>query len=214
MKTLTLLALCAAAAFAQTPTPPPAPASGAYAPAPAGLAIKPHVTVTIVDQGIAPMQLVTGVKIATATLLDATSCNETETDEVVDNSMVYQRINSGTAQVLTLYDSQVVADVLTVFQDKNVFAKLFRGGAAASTVGVILTSALKLNPITSVALAIAPQIYSAVLPIIHSAEDLRTLINNIVPQNSGTKLAGHSCRSGLVVARTSAPVRTEVIPVQ
>jgi hypothetical protein len=212
MKTVLLILALSAAAFAQDLSPTilagPTISVGTLT------VSVPSVTVTIADQGSSPMQLITGVKVATATLLDATSCNETDTDESVDNSMVYQRINSLTTQSLTLYDSQVVSRVLTVFQDKSVYQKLFRAGPAASTVGVILTTALHLNPMLSLSLAIAPQIYSAILPVVHSPEDLQALIADIVPQNAGGKLAGHSCRSGLVIARTTAPVTTEVIRVQ
>lgn len=234
MKTLSLLlfVLAPLAAFAQevpapglTPTPVLSPlittamiADGAITPA--KLASAPaagSVKATIADQGADPISLLTGTTVKSATLLDLTVCNESATaDASVDNSLVYQRIDTLAVlnPGLTLYDSKVVSRVLAVFQDKNVYAKLFRGGAAASTVGVILTTALKLNPAVSLALAIAPQIYSAILPVVHSPEDLQSLATDIVQQNTGGQLAGHSCRSGLVIARYAGGVKTEVVTIQ
>jgi hypothetical protein len=218
-----LLAILAKSANAQTPPPPPQITTamiedGAITPAKLSSAIAAgSVKVTIVDQGADPISLLTGTTVKSATLVDLTVCNESGTaDASVDNSMIYQRINSLTTlnPGLTLYDSRVVALVLSVFEDKNVYAKLFKGGSAASTVGVILTTALKLNPIATTALAVAPLIYSAILPVVHSPEDLQALASNIVQQNTGGQLAGHSCRSGLAIARTSAAVKTEVITVQ
>jgi hypothetical protein len=175
----------------------------------------PHVTVTIADQGIAPLNMLTETKVGGTRLLDATTCNETDTDELVDFAMVYQRINSGSDQQLTLYDSQVVTRILGVFQDRNVFSKLFKSGTAASSVAAIVTAAFRVDPMIGAALQIAPQIYGAILPVIHSRADIAALAADILPQNAGVKLAGHSCRAGLVVARTfAAAIRTQVLLVQ
>lgn len=221
-----LLFLLAGACFAQQSLPPLLPdgsittrqiADGAITASKLASSLAPgSITATIVNQGADPISLLAGSKVKSATLLDLTVCNESQTaDASVDNSMVYQRVNSRSTQALTLYDSRVVSRVLAVFQDHNIYAKLFRGGAAASTVGVILTTALKLNPELSLAIAIAPQIYGAILPVIHSPEDLMALAADVVQQNTGGQLAGHSCRSGLVIARTAlAVVKTEVITVQ
>jgi hypothetical protein len=174
-----------------------------------------RVTVTIADLGAAPLNLLTETRLGGTRLLDATVCNETDSDELVDFAMVYQRINSGSTQGLTLYDSQLVTRVLAVFQDRNLFAKLFKTGTAASSVAAIITAAFRLDPVIGAALQIAPQIYGAILPVIHSPADIAALSADILQQNSGVKLAGHSCHAGLVVARTfAASVRTEVLLVQ
>jgi hypothetical protein len=172
------------------------------------------VSATIADQGPDVINLVTGTKVKTATLLDLTACNETDSDQLIDNSMLYQRINARNVQGITLYDSKVVTLVLSVFQDRNVYAKLFKGGQAAATVTAILLLAFKLNPVAAAALLIAPEIYQAVLPVIHSPVDLAALSADILQQNTAVKLAGKTCHAGLVIGRTSATVLTEVLTVQ
>jgi DNA-binding CsgD family transcriptional regulator len=172
-------------------------------------------TVTIVDQGTEPVTSIVGRKISIARLLDATVCNESDADVTVDNAMLYQRVNSRTTQALTLYDSQVVVRILSVFQDKDIYARLFRGGKAAATVAAILLGSKSLlGPVASAALLVGPQIYEAVLPVVHSPQDLQQLANDIVNQSTGGKLASHSCRAGLVIARTTAAVKTETLGVQ
>jgi hypothetical protein len=181
---------------------------------PAHCQTPPLITVTIVDQGPEPISLVTGAKIKTATLLDATVCNETPDDQQIDNALLYQRINTRTTQGVTLYDSQVVVRVLAVFQDKDIYAKLFKAGAAAASITAVLTTAFHTNPLLSTALQIGPGIYQAILPVVHSPQDLQQLASDVLSQASGGKLAGHSCRAGLVIARANGQIKTEVITVQ
>jgi hypothetical protein len=172
----------------------------------------PVLTVTLADQGAAPMNLVVGTKVATATLLDLTVCNETGADVVADTSRIYQRVDAGGSVVL--YDSKLVALVLTVFQDKNVYAKLFRGGVSASAVVGILLVAFKASPVLASAMLAAPLIYQAVLPVIHSPVDLTALSASVLQQNVSVNLAAHACYAGLAVAKTTGSVATQVITVQ
>jgi hypothetical protein len=197
--------LLTSAAFAQT----------VAAPNESILAPVGSITVTIVNQGADVINTVTGKTVPGATLLDATVCNEGAAQVTIDNAMVYQRVNSRTTQGLTLYDSQVVTQVLAIFQNSNIFAKLFKAGNAMSSVSSILQLAFKFSPVIGAAMQVAPSIYTAVLPVIHSPSDIAALSASIIQQSVGGVIAGHSCRSGIVVAKTSlAAVKTEVLTVQ
>lgn len=175
------------------------------------------VTVSITDQGATALKTVVGQTPPAYTILDATACNETDTDANIDNATIYERINTRTTQPLQLIDSQIVVRVLAVFQDRGIYAKLFRGGQAGITIGALLVNAFKSSPwgqALALGATLIPGIYEAVLPVVHSQQDLSDLAADILPQSQGGKMAAHSCKASIVVAHFTVPIKTELITVQ
>jgi hypothetical protein len=173
----------------------------------------PSVTASISDQGADVIRQATGHTTKTATLVAVRACNETAEDVNVSVSRIYRQIENG-GQKPTLYTSDVIAALLDVFQQRDVYNRLFKAGSAATQVIAILTTAFKvISPQLATALLVAGPVYQAILPVIHDPRDLRDLAKQIMQENTTMVLSKYDCHTGLVIARVPS-INHEVVTIQ
>lgn len=174
-----------------------------------------QVTVTISSQGTGPIKMATGYTTKTADLMRMDVCNDGDagnppTGRIISNIIAKEKYG--------VYESDVVADVLNVLQQRDVFTRAQKAIGASANAATLITALFKtLSPLTVVILQAAPAIAQAVLPAVGDPRDIAALSRQIMQDNGtislGKKGSGNDCKTMLAVAMTpKVAVDVVVIP--
>lgn len=170
------------------------------------------VTVTVSGQGTQAVAIATGYTPKTAALARLDTCNEGDAISVSTARIAAAVIRK---EGYSIYSSDVVADVLNVLQQKDVWTRAQKAITAGSNTVTLLTALFRTaSPQTVAILQAGPAIAQAILPAVADPRDLATLSRQIMQDNGtlalGKKGSGNDCHTSLVVT-TSAEVKSDSI---
>lgn len=178
----------------------------------------PLVTAVISSQGTDAVKSTTGHSAPRNTVLARIDvCNE---DATSDHN---QSVSGAVSRIILqeqygIYGSEVVAQVLSQLQSKDVFARAQKAITAAANSATLITALFKaLTPFQIGLISAAPAIAQAILPAVADPRDLAALGRQILQDNSsltlGKRGSGNDCRMGYVVVMAPS-VKADKITLQ